>query len=57
MRTLSTLKPCHIINPIHRSDATEEELGEMTKTNNPDEIDIDDFSSDDDAQPDGKYGF
>ncbi|OWF46129.1 pre-mRNA-splicing factor SYF1-like [Mizuhopecten yessoensis] len=31
-----------------RSNTTDEELGEMTKTTNPDAIDIDDFSSDDD---------
>ncbi|XP_033732120.1 LOW QUALITY PROTEIN: pre-mRNA-splicing factor SYF1-like [Pecten maximus] len=31
-----------------RSNTTDEELGEMTKTANPDAIDIDDFSSDDD---------
>ncbi|CAH1785851.1 unnamed protein product [Owenia fusiformis] len=33
-----------------RSDTTDQELGELTKTNNPEEIDIDDdFSSDDEA--------
>ncbi|XP_074655253.1 pre-mRNA-splicing factor SYF1-like [Tubulanus polymorphus] len=46
-----------------RSKTTDEELGEMTKTNNPEEIDLDDdFSSDDDekveevAVPSAVYG-
>lgn len=38
-----------------RSDNTQEELGELAKTANPDAIDIDDdFSSDEEAQVEGK---
>ena len=40
---------------IYRSNTTDEELGEMTKTTNPDEINIDeDYSSDDDEEIEGK---
>ena len=40
---------------IYRSNTTEEELGEMTKTTNPDEINIDeDYSSDEDEEIEGK---
>ena len=39
---------------LFRSETTEEELGEMTKTNNPEEIDIDeDGSTDEDEQVEG----
>ena len=38
-----------------RSNTTEEELGEMTKTHNPEEINIDDdFESDDEETVEGK---
>ena len=33
-----------------RSNATDEELGELTKTNNPDEINIDEGDSDDEGE-------
>ena len=37
-----------------RSNTTDEELGELTKTTNPDEINIDeDYSSDEDEQVEG----
>jgi len=36
-----------------RSETTEEELGEMTKTNNPEEIDIDEDETDEDEQVEG----
>lgn len=40
---------------VHRSNTTDEELGEMTKTTNPDEINIDsDFSSDEDENIEGQ---
>lgn len=39
-----------------RSNATDEDLGEMTKTTNPDEINIDsDFSSDEDENVEGMW--
>ncbi|ESO83805.1 hypothetical protein LOTGIDRAFT_236450 [Lottia gigantea] len=37
-----------------RSSTTTEELGELTKTNNPEEIDIDEFESDDEAEIEGR---
>ena len=41
---------------LPRSNATDEELGEMTKTTNPDEINIDsDFSSDEDENVEGMW--
>ena len=40
-----------------RSDATEEELGELTKTNNPEEINIDDddIATDEEEEIEGKH--
>ena len=40
-----------------RSNTTDEELGELTKTTNPDEINIDeDYSSDEDQEVEGREG-
>ena len=40
--------------PLTRSDTTQEDLGELVKTNNPEEISIDDdFESDDEATVEG----
>ncbi|KAH3792946.1 hypothetical protein DPMN_146448 [Dreissena polymorpha] len=41
---------------VSRSNTTDEELGEMTKTTNPDNINIDeDFSTDEDEEVEGRY--
>lgn len=43
---------------VLRSNTTEDELNEMTKTTNPDEINIDeDYSTDEDEEIEGKLSY
>ena len=54
---LISLNQLLLLHVYYRSNTTTEELGEMTKTTNPDEINIDeDYSTDEEEEVEGKTG-